>query len=228
MDKLIIPKHIGFIMDGNGRWAKKRGLPRSMGHRAGVKALKRVITYCAELNIEYVSVFAFSTENWSRPADEVDALFDMVIDFNEKELKSLIKNGVKLVFSGDIKSLPENVQQSIAEVTQKTEKCSNMVLNVALNYGGREDILQAVNMAVKNGKEISADEFESLLYTKDMPMVDLIIRSSGEQRISNFLLYQSAYAELFFVDTLWPDFNKKQVLKILKEYSCRDRRFGGI
>lgn len=228
MENLTIPKHIGFIMDGNGRWAKKRGLPRSMGHKAGVKALKRVITSCRELNVSYVSIFAFSTENWSRPAEEVEALFDMVIDFNKKELNSLIKNGIKLVFLGDINGLSSEVQDSVIEVTEKTKNCKDMVLNVALNYGGREDILQAVNLAIKNGKEISASEFESLLYTNGMPMPDLIIRSSGEQRISNFLLYQSAYAELFFVDTLWPDFNKKQVMKILKEYSRRERRFGGI
>lgn len=228
MDNMSIPKHIGFIMDGNGRWAKKRGLPRSMGHRAGVNALKKVITACHEFNIPYITVFAFSTENWSRPADEVEALFDMVIDFNKKELNSLIKNGVRLMFSGNIGGLPDELQESIKTVTEKTKDCKDMVLNVALNYGGREEILQAVNTAIKNGKEVTAEDFEKLLYTYGIPMPDLIVRSSGEQRISNFLLYQSAYSELMFVDTLWPDFNKKQIVKILEDYSRRERRFGGI
>ncbi len=222
-----LPNHIAFIMDGNGRWAKMRGLPRSAGHRAGARALKKVVAAVAELKIPFMTVYAFSTENWARPKDEIDTIFEMIMDFNKKELKNLLEQNICVKFIGSRDGLSEDLIKSIDTISDKTSVCTGTTLNIAFNYGGREDILQAVNHAVELGQPVSAKQFENLLYTSGQPMPDIIVRSSGEYRLSNFLLYQAAYAELFFVKALWPDFNKKQIDKILEEYSSRDRRFGG-
>lgn len=222
-----LPKHIAFIMDGNGRWAKKRGLPRSAGHRAGARALKKVVEAVSEIGIPFMTVYAFSTENWTRPKEEIDTIFEMIMDFNKKELKHLLELNVRVKFIGSLEGLSQDLIKSIATISEKTAVCTGMTLNIAFNYGGKEDVLQAVNKAIDLGEHITMGEFENLLYTTGQPMPDIIVRSSGEYRLSNFLLFQAAYAELIFVKILWPDFNKKQIEKILEEYSSRDRRFGG-
>lgn len=228
LDTSRIPRHIAIIMDGNGRWATRRGLPRTAGHLQGVKALEKVVLGASELGIRYLTVFAFSTENWSRPSEEVNALFKMVIDFNNKGVKFLLKNNVKVKFLGDVNGLPEDIQASIVKVEAKTAGCDGMQFNIAFNYSGRADILQAVNKAVQNGRPVTEEEFERLLYTADIPAPDIILRTGGEKRISNFMLYQAAYSELIFSDKFWPDFNKKQLEKVIAEYATRDRRFGGL
>jgi undecaprenyl diphosphate synthase len=223
-----LPVHVAFIMDGNGRWAKKRGLSRSLGHNAGARALKRVVTACRELGIKYITVFAFSTENWSRSPDEVNYLMSLFAEFCKKETKPMLEHNLSVRFIGRREGLPDAVKKAFDKAETLTEACTGTILNVAVNYGAREELLQAVNKAIEGGKTLDAKGFESLLYTAGQPMPDIIVRSAGEQRLSNFLLYQAAYAELVFTKEYWPDFNKKTVEKILAEYARRDRRFGGV
>jgi len=228
-----VPRHIAIIMDGNGRWAQKRGLPRVEGHVRGVKVLRRVVKWCLEFGVEYLTVFSFSTENWRRPKEEVDFLMDLFVDTVERELPFLVREGVKVRILGSKEGLPEKVVEKWREVEERTKNLNRMTLVVAFNYGGRREIVDAVKKIVekvKNGEEVelSEENFRNFLYVPDVPDPDLIVRTSGELRLSNFLLWQGAYSELFFTKTLWPDFSKKVFLKALESYSKRERRFGGL
>lgn len=228
-----IPNHLAVIMDGNGRWAKKRNLDRIYGHIEGIKSLKSVIKGVIEHKIKYLTVYAFSSENWQRPAEEVDSLMQLLDEYIRLELPYLIKNKIRLNFIGNIERIPESSKKTLLRVIDKTKEYDNLYLTLALSYGSREEILAAaVRMAkdMKNGKiKIEdADEnlFSSYLYSKDMPNPDFLIRTSGEKRVSNFMLYQIAYAEIYFTKTLWPDFGRKELIRALKNYEKRVRRFG--
>lgn len=222
-------QHLGIIMDGNGRWASRRNKPRLFGHRAGVESLKRTIKACMELNIKYLSVFAFSTENWSRPQEEVDGIMNLMLNFCKSEAEYAIQNGVKVVTMGDLSRLPNELQTQINSLVEKTTKNNKLVLNIGINYGARAEIIRAVNSIIASGAQTCTSEmFQKHLYTSNLPDPDLIIRASGEKRLSNFMLYQSAYSELYFPKTKWPDFNKKVIQKAIKVYQKRNRRFGGL
>lgn len=230
-----MPAHIAIIMDGNGRWAKRRGLPRIAGHRAGMQAINRCLSGLKGLDVKYLTLYAFSTENWRRPKAEVDFLMDLPGQFIGKELNTLNENNVKLGLVGDINGLPDHTQKSILDGIEHTKNNTGLVLNFAINYGAREEILGAVReLAIqsKNGKiepkSISAEDFEQCLLTRGMPNPDLVIRTSGEIRISNFLLWQIAYAELCFLDAFWPDFSEFDLYAAIEQYQKRNRRFGGI
>ncbi|MCF4100147.1 isoprenyl transferase [Gillisia sp. M10.2A] len=228
-----LPKHIAIIMDGNGRWAKQKGLLRAFGHEEGTKAVRDVVEASAELGVENLTLYAFSTENWNRPKLEVDTLMRLLVSSLKKEIKTLSENNIKLNAIGNIHNLPKKAQKELAEVIKKTETNSRMTLTLALSYGSREEIVQAVkniSEKVKNN-EISVDAVdESIinqhLYTQNLPDVDLLIRTSGEQRISNFLLWQIAYSELYFTNILWPDFRKENLFEAIYNYQTRERRFG--
>lgn len=223
-----IPTHIAFIMDGNGRWAKKRLLPRKLGHREGVKALKRMIEACRVKGILQVSVYAFSTENWGRPQDEVDALFDMIRKFASDELTAYAKQGYRIRFMGDINGMPEDLRDTIVGIMKTTAKNDIMTVNIALNYGGQDELVRAVNKLIACGKEINISSINSALDTAGMAMPDIIVRSAGERRLSNFMLWQAAYSELIFVDDYWPDVDTATLDAILIEYNNRERRFGKV
>jgi undecaprenyl diphosphate synthase len=225
-----IPRHVAFILDGNGRWAEKRGLPRLEGHRAGVKNIRRILKCLNKHGIEYVTLYAFSTENWNRPADEVNGIFDILMQVVGRETRQLHKNGVRIRHIGRLHGLPEGVQKSIARAVTLTENNRGMTLGVALNYGGRAEILDAVSRIAADKippQDIDEQLFGRYLYTDGMPDVDLIIRTSGEMRTSNFLIWQSAYSEYYFTPVLWPDFDEVELEKALLAYSRRQRRFGG-
>ncbi len=228
-----IPTHIAIIMDGNGRWAKKRGLPRVAGHREGVKSVRDVVEACAQLGVKYLTLFAFSTENWKRPRQEVDTLMKLLIRTLRTETENLHKNDIKLMAIGDIESLPVEVQRELKEAIEKTKNNKRMVLNLALSYSGRWEIIEAVKdiaRDVKDGKinvdDISDKIFSSYLRTAGIPDPDLLIRTSGEYRISNFLLWQIAYTEIYICDCLWPDFRRKHLYEAIRDYQRRERRFG--
>jgi undecaprenyl diphosphate synthase len=225
-----IPRHVAFILDGNGRWAAKRGLPRLEGHRAGVKNIRRIIRYLNERGVGYVTLYAFSTENWNRPEDEVNGIFSLLVKMVGREARELHKNGIRIRHIGRLKGLPESVQKSLGKAIKLTENNRGMTLGVALNYGGRAEILDAIrHIAAEKIAPGDIDEnlFGRYLYTEGFPDVDLIIRTSGEMRTSNFLIWQSAYSEFYFTPVLWPDFDEKELEKALLAYSRRQRRFGG-
>lgn len=216
-------------MDGNGRWAAQRGLQRSDGHRAGAEALKNMLDACSEQGIEVVTVYAFSCENWSRPQSEIKFLFSLISKFAKKELQNYADRGYRVMFSGDLTQLPQSTKNAIKKVMDYSKNNTGMIVNIALNYGARQEIVRAVNMILQSGiRNIDEQMFEDCLYTAGLPQLDLIVRSSGEKRLSNFMLWQCAYSELIFLDKYWPDFDKDTLIDILKEYSSRDRRFGGI
>lgn len=228
-----VPTHIAIIMDGNGRWAADRNLPRIAGHRAGVAAVRRVVEDCARLKIPYLTLFAFSMENWNRPQDEVGGLMVLLDQYLKKELRALMKNKVRLSTIGHIEDLPDNVQRTLREVVEESAVNEGMTLTLALSYSGRDDILEAVRkvaMAVEKGDltpdTIGPDTFSSFLYTEGMPDPDLLIRTSGEQRISNFLLWQIAYTEFYVTDKPWPDFSSEDLHEALETFRSRERRFG--
>lgn len=229
-----MPQHIAVIMDGNGRWAKKQGyFSRIKGHENGVTALRELTTSCAELGIGYLTVYAFSTENWNRPALEVNALMSLLVGTLKGELPTLQKNGIKLNAIGDLKKLPKKAFKELHEVIEATKNNAHLVLTLALSYSSKSEILNAVQdvaREVLNGKitpeQITEDIFEQYLYTRNLPDPDLLIRTSGEHRISNYLLWQIAYAELYFSDTLWPDFTSDDLYKAIESYQSRERRFG--
>ncbi len=230
----ILPTHIGIIMDGNGRWAKKRGLPRFAGHKAGADAFKRTVRYCNQIGIRYLTVYAFSTENWSRPQKEVDAIIELLRDYL-RDAENYTKENVQVNFIGDVSVFDEEIRQRIAESEQMSESFTGLHLNIAVNYGGKAEIVHAVKEIVRDTKEnkltfeeINEAEIDNRLYTKGQPPVDLIIRPSGEYRLSNFMIWQAAYAEYVFMDVLWPDFSVKDMNKALWEYAGRNRRFGGV
>ncbi len=223
------PQHVAIIMDGNGRWARKRGLPRSLGHRAGIKTVRKVIEAASELGIKYLTLYAFSTENWARPKTEIKALMSLLKEYISKEGETLKKNGIKLSIFGELSDLPEDVRAAVLKVVSETSQNRNLFLNIALNYGSRQEIIRAVNGIIKDGNEkIDEELFGRYLYTKDTPDPDLLIRTSGEYRISNFLLWQIAYSEIYITDKLWPDFGKKEFIEAINDYKRRARRFGGI
>lgn len=231
----VIPKHLAIIMDGNGRWAKKRGLPRTAGHTAGAADFRTITKYCSKIGIKYLTVYAFSTENWKRPENEVSALMKLFKEYLEEALTDFINENIKVIFLGDKKAFSEELQMLINRVEKESSKKDGMVLNIAMNYGSRAEILRASKLLasdVKNGNikidDINEELFSSKLYTHDQPDPDLIIRPSGEYRISNFLLWQSAYSEYIVMDVLWPDFKTEDLESALNEYSRRNRRFGGI
>jgi len=224
-----IPKHIGFIMDGNGRWARKRGLPRLAGHRAGAENLRRVLKACGEFGIRIVTIYAFSTENWGRPKEEVEGLFNLMKEFIDKELDELHRNGVQIRHLGRMDGVPEYLQEKIRYALELTKDNDRLILNVAFNYGGRAEIVDAVRRIVADGvkpEEIDEELISRYLYTAGLPDPDLIIRTAGEMRLSNFLLWQAAYAEYYSTPTLWPDFDEEELYKALLDYSRRERRFG--
>lgn len=223
------PKHIAFIIDGNGRWAKKRDQIRSYGHKFGVKACKNIVEDCLRLGIKYVSMYGFSTENWNRPQDELDALFNLFTEFVNTELEPALNKGLKFIVSGDYKAFPKSLVDAIEYALEKSKNNSEMVLNLCVNYGGRPEIVRAVNNIIKDGiKEVDEKTISNYLYTSEIPDPDFIVRTSGEQRLSNFMLWQMSYAELYFPKTFWPDFNTKELYKALITYSKRNRRFGAI
>jgi len=223
------PKHIAIIMDGNGRWAKARELPRIEGHRAGAKTVKEIVTAAREMGIKYLTLYAFSSENWKRPKPEVNGLFRLLIEYCENELDTMLKNGISFNVIGEWGKLPNNTRKVLRNTMGETEKGKEMRLTLALNYSARKEILIAVSNILKdNVKRISEKGFIKRLFTYDMPDPDLIIRTSGELRLSNFLLWQAAYSEFFFTKTLWPDFSKDEFSKIIEDFAGRERRYGGI
>ncbi|HEC97575.1 MAG TPA: di-trans,poly-cis-decaprenylcistransferase [Nitrospirae bacterium] len=218
-------------MDGNGRWAKLRGLPRVEGHSKGAERTKELIKAAQEVGIDVLTLYAFSLENWQRPDDEVTTLMELLQLYLTKELKDLIMKGIRFRVIGDREKLPAVIQGIIAEIEERTSANKGLTLVIALSYGGRDEILRAVKKAITSGvrpEEISEERFETLLDTAGLPAVDLIIRTSGEKRLSNFLLWQGAYAELYFTETLWPDFTREEFLCAIQDYQHRERRFGGI
>ncbi len=223
-----IPLHIAIIMDGNGRWAKKRGLPRSYGHYAGVKAVRRTIEACLDLGVKYLSLFTFSTENWSRPKEEVEEIMKLFSKTIREEIDNLKEKKVRVLFMGRIQELPEDVKENIRFITRETENFSDLTLVICMNYSGRAEIVDAVNKAIEKGEKVDMDNIRKFFYIPELPDPDLLIRTSNEFRISNFLLYQIAYSEIYISDVLWPDFDKKELLKAIKAFSTRERRFGGI
>ncbi len=230
IDEKNIPSHVAIIMDGNGRWAKKRGLSRIKGHKAGAKAIENALDSALHLGVKVITVYAFSTENWVRPEYEVSVLMTLLFQFLKLQKKKLKDKDIKLSVIGDRSKLPDFINREIDKVLGETKNNSRLVFNIALNYGGRDDIVNAVKNIVKQGVEPSIiDErfFAKYLYTAGLPDPDLLIRTSGEVRISNFLLWQIAYTELYFSDVLWPDFDTIEMLKAVIEYQKRERRFGG-
>ena len=228
-DENNLPKHIAIIMDGNGRWAKKRMLPRLLGHSAGVDALKKVVDAAKEIGIKYMSFYAFSTENWKRDKNEVDGIFDLVRKHIKENYQRLIDDNVKIVVMGQIERLPSDLKDILVDLIQKTQNNTGMVVNMGLSYGARPELVRAFNnLAEKGFKNITEKDIENELYTRNLPDPDLIIRTSGEQRLSNFMLFQAAYSELWFPKIHWPDFDKKWLIKAIIEYQKRERRYGNV
>ena len=235
MQQKITPNHIAIIMDGNGRWAKQRGKFRAVGHRAGLKTVKKTVQHCSQLGIKVLTLYAFSSENWRRPEQEVSALMSLFIHALNKEVKALHKNNIKLNVIGDVSRFSSQLQNMILNAEQLTANNSGLILNIAANYGGRWDITHAVKAiahAVKQNELEPNDIDEALLneymLLSELPDVDLVIRTGGEHRISNFLLWQAAYAEFYFINTLWPDFDQGSLEKALDAFNQRERRFGGV
>lgn len=233
INKNKLPHHLAVIMDGNGRWAKQKGFFRAVGHENGTKAVREVVEACAEINVPFLTLYAFSTENWNRPKLEVETLMKLLVSSLKKEIKTLQKNNIKLNAIGNIELLPKKAHNELLDVIEKTKNNSRMTLTLALSYGAREEItktIQEISLKVKNNLISPQNIDEALindhLYTRNLPDVDLLIRTSGEQRISNFLLWQIAYAELSFTNVLWPDFTKEHLFEAILNYQNRERRFG--
>jgi undecaprenyl diphosphate synthase len=234
LDLKRLPRHVAVIMDGNGRWAQKRHLPRIAGHRSGTQSARTTIETCARLKIEALTLYAFSVENWRRPKTEIDFLMALLREYLRKEMPLIQKNEIRMRFLGRLEELPAGVQKDAREAMEKTAGNHGMVLSVALNYGGRAEIVDAMNaiLSERNGygasHKITEEQLARHLYTDGLPDPDLLIRTSGEMRVSNFLLWQIAYAEIFVTETLWPDFNRARLLEALLEFQKRERRYGGI
>ncbi len=235
IDMERIPAHIAIIMDGNGRWAKQRKLPRTMGHRAGMKNIKMMVEESSNLGVKYLTLYAFSTENWKRSKEEVGALMDLVVEFINKEFEELHRNNVKLNSIGDISKLPEKSKAAVENAMYKTRNNTGLTLNIALNYGGRDEIVKGVKEIAKEVLEgkLQVDNIDDKiisdhLYTSGMPDPDIVIRPSGELRLSNYLLWQSAYSEFWFSNINWPDFTKEDLRRAISDFQKRDRRFGGV
>ena len=234
--ELSVPlNHLALIMDGNGRWAKRRLLPRNEGHRRGARVIFDIAEACVDLNIPVVSLYAFSTENWSRPQEELDFLFSHLEEEFRNRRDELIENDIKIIVMGDITRLPQSTQDVVNEIIELTKNNKSLIVNFGLNYGARDEITRAASMLASDYKEgklekeaINNKTFAKYLYTAGLPEVDLLIRTSGEERLSNFMLWQVAYAEFIFTKTYWPDFNKKRLIKCLKQFEKRNRRYGGL
>ncbi len=236
LDRTRMPRHVAIIMDGNGRWAKQKNLPRFAGHNAGMKSMKEIVRHSSDLGIEHLTVYAFSTENWKRSIEEVSGIFRLLVIYIDKDLRELHQNNVRIKILGDYSKLPADARGRLEKALELTSSNTGLQFNIALNYGGREEIARAVKTLaskVKQGQilpeDIDQDEISSQLYTGlyDVPDPDVVIRTSGEQRLSNFLLWQAAYSEFVFTDVLWPDFTPEEYEKCLEEFQHRDRRFGG-
>lgn len=232
---LKIPAHVGIIMDGNGRWAKQHMLPRSAGHKAGAENFRTITRYASKIGIQYLTLYAFSTENWSRPSDEVNALMSLFHDYLEEALRDFMDENIRVRFIGDVSAFSPELRKLIHEVEEASAKKTGMVLNLAMNYGGRAELLRAAKAVANDAlagtvspETLTEKDFSQYLYTAGQPEVDLIIRPSGEQRISNFLLWQCAYSEFVYFEILWPDFRPKDLDEAIRIYSTRQRRFGGV
>jgi undecaprenyl diphosphate synthase len=235
LDMSRMPEHIAIIMDGNGRWAKQRNLPRALGHRAGVDGIRRIVKECNRLGVKYLTLYAFSTENWNRPLEEVNSLMKLLVEYLKSEFEELDSNDVVINSIGNISKLPKICRTELDHAYEKTKNNKGLVLNLALNYGGRNEIVDAakqISLDIMSGKiskdEITEELLSKYMYTKEMPDPDLIIRPSGELRLSNFLLWQSAYSELWFSDVNWPDFHENELKSAILDYQKRDRRFGKV
>jgi undecaprenyl diphosphate synthase len=235
IDKNNIPRHVAIIMDGNGRWAKRQGLPRTAGHRKGIDRVREILKSAGDLGIKFVSFFAFSTENWQRPRREVDMLMRYLDSFLKNELADLNKNNIRLIVIGEDDPLPEYIKKRVKETQERTQGNTGLTVILCLNYGSRQEIISAakrfareVKAGAYEAESLNPELFSSFLYTAGIPDPDILIRTSGEMRISNFLLWQNSYAELYFPKTHWPDFGRKELEKAIKEYQNRERRFGGI
>ncbi|WMM26588.1 isoprenyl transferase [Tissierella sp. MB52-C2] len=235
IDMENLPKHIAIIMDGNGRWAKKRFLPRNFGHQEGMERVIEIVSAASTLGIKYLSLYAFSTENWKRPMEEVQGLMKILVQYIMRELDKLHENNVKVQIMGDISKLPEFARKEVMKTIEKTSQNTGMILNIGLNYGGRDEIifgiknlLNDIEMGKINIEDLNSKNFSDYLYTKGQPDPDLLIRPSGELRLSNFMLYQIAYTEFWLSDVLWPDFTEKHLMLSIIDYQKRNRRFGGI
>lgn len=233
IDKSKLPKHIAIIMDGNGRWAKQQGKERVFGHQHGVKPVKECVEGCREIGVKYLTLYAFSTENWNRPAEEINELMSLLVRTIHNEINDLIKNGVKLKFIGDFSRLYKETQQTIMESIEKTAHCKDLTVVIALSYSSKWEITNAIRKIVKDVSEctlemanLTEDTIPNYLETKDIPDPELLVRTGGEKRISNFLLWQIAYSELYFTDLMWPDFTKERLFEAIADYQNRERRFG--
>lgn len=221
-------RHIAFIMDGNGRWAKNRGMPRSYGHKAGAKAFKEAVRYCSTIGLRHMTVYAFSTENWTRPEEEVQAIMQLLDDYIEEALAELAHNDVRIIFLGDKAPFSDTLRAKMEHLEQSSAS-NSLILNIAMNYGGRDELLHAVNTAIAEGKTtLTEADIEAHLYTKLSPPPDLIIRTANERRLSNFLLWQASYAEFYFTKVLWPDFGKKEIDAAIRDFYARKRNYGGV
>lgn len=234
MAEMSVPQHVGIIMDGNGRWAKKRALPRNFGHKQGAAVFKKTINWARELGIKCVTFYAFSTENWKRPTEEVNGIMNLLQQYI-KDIRDAARENIRFIFLGDVTALPEDITAELLDIQSSTVNNTGFIAGVALNYGGRDEITRAARILARRvadgeitPESITETSVEELLYTAEMPPLDLIIRPSGEQRLSNFLIWQAAYAEFVFLDVLWPDFTKKHLELAIDEYNNRDRRFGGV
>lgn len=230
-DKSNIPTHIAIIMDGNGRWAKKRLMPRSVGHKAGADMLKRIVRKCNDMGVKYLTVYAFSTENWKRPSEEVSLLMGLIVTYLQKEVKEMNENNVRIRAIGDIEKLPKKAYDELKKAMDITKDNTGVVFSLALNYGFRDDLSHAIRNMMKeniNIEDINDETVKKYLYTSYMPDPDLIIRTGGEIRLSNFMLYEASYSEFYFCDTLWPEFDEEQLCKAIYDYQQRDRRFGNV
>jgi undecaprenyl diphosphate synthase len=226
-----IPEHVAIIMDGNGRWATSRGLPRLAGHRAGTENLRRIIRACVEFGVRYLTIYAFSTENWGRPKEEIEGLMHIIADVIERELGELHQEGVRLRHIGHLDRLPPTLREKVLKAVEMTQNNERLILNVAFNYGGRDEIICAIRSMIEAGirpEQVDPEMVAKHLFTAGVPDPDLIIRTSGEMRVSNFLIWQSAYSEWYFTPSYWPDFDREALHTALVEYSRRDRRYGGV
>jgi len=233
LNKEKLPRHIAIIMDGNGRWAKKRNLERIVGHQKGIESAREIVKFCHEIGIKVLTLYAFSIENWKRPKKEVQALMNLLKRYIQQESKELLKNNIQLRAIGNIEDMPSSVIQVLNQAIEKTKQCTGMIVNLALSYGGRDEIIRAIQNIVKDIKEGNLKEeeiteavFSRYLFTKDLPDPDLLIRTSGEMRLSNFLLWQMAYTEIYVTEILWPDFKREDMIRALINYQSRERRFG--
>ena len=228
VDKGRLPRHIAVIMDGNGRWAKKRGLPRTAGHKAGAETFRDIATYCKELGVEYLTVYAFSTENWKRPADEVNTIMGLLEQYLREAIDTMEKEHIRLRFFGDLSALSPELQELAHETDDISARYAGFQANVCLNYGGRAEILRAARLCAEQGVDWTEENLSANMYSAGIPDPELIIRPSGEIRLSNFMLWQCAYSEFYFCDTLWPDFTRQDMDRAIIDYQRRDRRFGGV